>query len=94
MKRENYITENLAIGLLNTDKKLVFGVLNTANYDVMGYAFVAGDTAECLLGIGCFEEDVKKADKLQVGDSMSSEWISGNAVIIVKMKDSREKVSE
>lgn len=89
MKRENYITENLAIGLLDTEKPLVFGVLNTANYDVMGYAFVAGDSVECLESVGCFPEDAQEADKLRVGESLSSEWISENAVIIVKLKDSR-----
>ena len=48
MKRENFITEHLASGILDTDKRLLYGVINTDNYDVMGYVFVAGDTPDCL----------------------------------------------
>lgn len=83
------ITENLAIGLLETGKKLVYGVLNTSNYDVMGYVFVAGDTPDCLEDVGCWEEDIEKADMLQVGETMVAEWTSDRAIIIVKMKDDR-----
>ena len=83
------ITENLAIGLLETDKKLVYGILNTSNYDVMGYVFVAGDTPDCLEDVGCWEEDIEKADMLQVGETMVAEWTSDRAIIIVKMKDDR-----
>ena len=89
MKREEMITENLAIGLLETDKKLVYGILNTSNYDVMGYVFVAGDTPDCLEDVGCWEEDIEKADMLQVGETMVAEWTSDRAIIIVKMKDDR-----
>ena len=83
------ITENLAIGLLETGKKLVYGVLNTSNYDVMGYVFVTGDTPDCLEDVGCWEEDIEKADMLQVGETMVAEWTSDRAIIIVKMKDDR-----
>lgn len=90
MKRENFITENLALGLLDTDKPLVFGVLNTANYDVMAYAFVAGDSPECLENLGCFDEDIQEADKLPVGGvHQVKEWPAENAILIVKMKDDR-----
>ena len=89
MKREEMITENLAIGLLETDKKLVYGILNTSNYDVMGYVFVAGDTQDCLEDVGCWEEDIEKADMLQVAETMVAEWTSDRAIIIVKMKDDR-----
>lgn len=89
MKREEMITENLAIGLLETDKKLVYGLLNTANYDVMGYVFVAGDTPECLYEVGCWEEDIEKADMMKVGETMVAEWTADRAIIIVKMKDER-----
>ena len=83
------VTENLAIGLLETGKKLVYGVLNTDNYDVMGYVFVAGDTPECLEEVGCWEEDIEKADMLLVGETMVAEWTSDRAIIIIKMKDDR-----
>ena len=89
MKRKNFITENLALGLLDTDKPLVFGVLNTANYDVMGYCFIAGDSVECLESVGCFPEDIYRADQLRVGESISAEWPAENAVIIIKMKADR-----
>lgn len=86
MKRENFITENLAVGLLDTNKPLVFGVLNTA---VMGYAFIAGNTPECLENLGCFDEDIEKADKMKVGEVIIAECPVENAVLIVKMKDDR-----
>lgn len=92
MKREEMITENLAIGLLETSKKLVYGVLNTANYDVMGYVFVAGDTPECLEEVGCWEEDIEKADMMKVGETVVAEWTTDRAIIIVKMKDERFEV--
>ena len=82
------ITENLAIGLLNTEKKLVYGILNTADYDLMGYVFVAGDTSDCLESVGCFPEDIEAADPLKVGEVMLSECY-GAGVLIVKMKDDR-----
>lgn len=94
MKRKNFITENLASGLLDTDKPLVFGVLNTANYDVMGYCFVAGDSPECLESVGCFDEDIIRADKLKVGETCTAEYPAENAVIIIKMKDDRIIVKE
>ena len=89
MKRENLITEHLAMGILDTDKKVMYGVLNTANYDVMGFIFIAGDTSDCLEDVGCFPEDIERADRLKVGETISAEWPAENAVIIVKMKDAR-----
>ena len=89
MKRENLITEHLAMGILDTDKKVMYGVLNTANYDVMGFIFIAGDTSDCLEDVGCFPEDIERADSLRVGETISAEWPAENAVIIVKMKDAR-----
>lgn len=89
MKRENLVTENLAIGILETEKKLVYGIINTANYDVMGYCFVAGDTSDCLESVGCFPEDVDAADKMDVGGTMYAEWPAERAVIIIKLKDDR-----
>ena len=80
----------LATDILNTDKPLVFGIINTANYDVMGYMFVAGDTPDCLMEVGCWDEDVEKADRLKVGETISAFWLEDNAVIIIKLKDSRE----
>ena len=88
MKRKDMGTENLAIGLLDTDKKLVYGVLNTADYDVMGYVFVAGDTSDCLESVGCYSEDIEASDSLKVGEVRLSECY-GTGVLIVKMKDSR-----
>lgn len=86
------ITENLATGFLNTEKPLIYGVLNTANYDVTAYVFIAGDTSDCLEDVGCFDDDIEKADKLEVGESFQSEnWLVKNAVIIIKMKDDRLK---
>lgn len=89
MKREKLITEHLAMGILDTEKPLVYGVLNTANYDVMGYTFVAGNTSDCLEDVGCFPEDIEKADAMGVGDVMYAEWPDEKAVLIVKMKDAR-----
>lgn len=91
MKRENLITENLASGILDTDKPLVYGIINTDNYDVMGYYFIAGDSPECLKTLGCWDEDVIKADGLRIGETLSADWPSENAIIIVKIKDSRLK---
>ena len=90
MKRE-MITENLAMGLLNTEKPLVYGVINTANFDVMGYVFIAGDTTEdCLESVGCLEDDILAADKLRVGETWSSpNWPAENAIIIIKVRDDR-----
>lgn len=89
MKRKEYITEHLAMGLLNTEKPLVYGVLNTANYDVMGFVFIAGDASDCLEDVGCWEEDIEKADMMEVGGTMFAEWPNDRAIIIVKMKDDR-----
>ena len=89
MKREKLITEHLAIGILDTEKKVMYAVLNTANYDVMGYTFVAGDAADCLENVGCFPEDIEKADAMGVGDILYAEWPAEKAVLIVKMKDDR-----
>ena len=90
MKRENLITEHLAMGILDTDKKVMYGVLNTANYDVMGFVFIAGDTPDCLEDVGCFPEDILEADKLPVGGvHQVKEWPAENAILIVKMKDDR-----
>ena len=89
--REEVVTENLALGLLHTDKPLVYGVLNTANYDVMGYTFVAMDDSTGLANIGCSPEDCVAADMLPVGGVYSSlEWPAENAILIVKMKDDRD----
>jgi hypothetical protein len=90
MKRENLITEHLAMGILDTEKKLLYAVLNTVNYDVMGYTFIAGDTSDCLDDVGCFPEDVEKADLMNVGDVLYSEWPAEKAVLIIKMKDDRK----
>lgn len=93
MKRENMITEHLATGILDTEKPLVFGVLDTANYSLMGYVFVAGDTPDCLEDIGCFPEDIMKAAMLEVGEAFAvTECPEKNAIIIVKMKDDREDI--
>jgi hypothetical protein len=89
MKRENFITEHLAMGILDTDKPLVYGVLNTERYDVMGYIFLAGVTSDCLEDVGCFPEDIEKADAMSVGDILYAEWPAEKAVLIVKMKDDR-----
>lgn len=86
-----YVSKNLALGILETQMPLVYGVLNTASYDVMGYCFVAGDSPECLESVGCFEEDIQKADALGVGETLKAEWPAENAVIIIKMKDERKK---
>ena len=77
------------MGILDTNKKLVYGVLNTANYDVMAYTFVAGDTSDCLEDVGCFPEDIEKADLMEVGGTLYAEWPAEKAVMIVKMKDDR-----
>ena len=90
MEKREFITENLATGILTTEKPLVFGILTTANYDVLGYYFVAGDTPECLESLGCFPEDIERADVMEVGESIyAAEWLNGKAVLIVKMKDDR-----
>lgn len=83
------VTENLAIGLLETGKKLLYGVLNTANYDVMGYIFVAGDTPECLEDVGCSEEDIEAADIMETGGVIYGGWPTDKAIVIIKMKDER-----
>ena len=90
MNKSDLITEHLAMGLLNTEKSLVYGVLNTANYDVMGFVFIAGDTSDCLDDVGCFPEDVEKADLMNVGDVLYAEWPAEKAVLIIKMKDDRK----
>ena len=89
MKREEMVTENLAIGLLETGKKLVYGVLNTAYYDLMGYAFIAGDTPECLGEVGCSEEDIEAADIMEIGSVIYGGWPADKAIVIIKMKDDR-----
>jgi hypothetical protein len=89
MNKSDLITEHLAMGLLNTEKPLVFGVLNTANYDLMGFVFVAGDDSGCLEDVGCFPEDIEKADLMEVGGTMFGGWPDDRAIIIVKMKDDR-----
>ena len=94
MKRENLITENLAMGILDTDKKLLYGVLNTANYDVMGYVFVAGDTPDCLETVGCQPEDIEAADIMETGGVIYGGWPTDKAIIIVKMKDDRLTAQE
>ena len=90
MKRENYITEYLASGILDTDKPLEYGVLNTENYGVIGYHFIAGVDSSCLEELGCFPEDIEKADRMKVGETLSAEYPSENAIIIIKLKDSRK----
>ena len=94
MKRENLITEHLAMGILETEKKLLYGIINTANYDVMGYYFIAGDTPDCLEDVGCFPEDIELADALEVGGTLYAEWPAERAVIIIKLKDDRLSVQE
>lgn len=89
MKREDFITEHLASGILDTDKKLLYGVINTDNYDVMGYVFVAGDTPGCLEDVGCMEEDIEKADLMGVGMTMYADWPTDRAIIIIKLRDNR-----
>lgn len=89
MRRENFITEHLASGILDTDKRLLYGVINTDNYDVMGYVFVAGDTPDCLEDVGCMGEDVERADRMGVGDTLYADWITDRAIIIVKLRDTR-----
>lgn len=93
MKRKDMITEHLAMGLLDTEKPLVYGVLNTANYDLMGYVFIAGDTPDCLEDVGCFPEDIEKAALLKVGESFAvTGYPEKNAIIIIKMKDDRKDI--
>jgi hypothetical protein len=89
MKRENLITEHLAMGILDTEKKLLYGVVNTANYPVMGYVFIAGDTPDCLEDVGCISEDIEKADLMEVGGTLYAEWPDEKAILIIKMKDDR-----
>ena len=84
------ITENLAMGILNTEKPVVYGVLNTANFDVMGYYFVAGEDSDCLLDLGCLPSDVALIDKMSVGDVVYPEWQQPNAILIVKIRDDRQ----
>ena len=94
MANKEFSTEHLAMGLLNTEKPLAYGVLNTANYDVMGFVFVAGDTPDCLEDVGCWEEDIEKADLMEVGGTMYADWPDDRAIVIVKMKDDRFKPQE
>ena len=94
MKREKLITEHLVLGILDTEKPLVYGVLNTANYDVMGYVFLAGVASDCLRDVGCSSEDIEKADVMGVGDILYAEWPAEKAVLIVKMKDDRFTAQE
>lgn len=89
MKREDFITEHLASGILDTDKRLLYGVINTDNYDVMGYVFIAGDTPDCLEDVGCTEEDIERADLMGVGDTLYADWLTDKAVIIIKLRDTR-----
>lgn len=94
MKRENLITEHLAMGILDTEKKLLYGVINTANYGVMGFIFIAGDTSDCLEDVGCFPENIEKADMMNVGDVLCAEWPDDKAILIVKVKDDRFTAQE
>jgi hypothetical protein len=91
MNESNLITERLAMGILNTEKKLLYGILNTVNYPVMGYIFVAGDTPECLEEAGCISEDVEAADLMEVGSVIYGGWPEDKAILIIKMKDDRFK---
>ena len=91
MYNGRFVTEHLAMGLLDTDKDLVFAVLNTANYDVMGYVFIAGNTPKCLEDVGCWEEDIQKADEMGVGEMIYGDWTAEKAIIIIKMKDTRKR---
>ena len=89
-EKRQMIIENLALGLLNTDKPLVYAVINTANFDVMGYSFIAMDDSEGLSDLGVEEDDIERADKLAVGETFASKnWPTENAIIIVKVKDAR-----
>ena len=78
------------MGILDTNKKLVYAVLNTANYDIMGYTFIAGDMPDCLEDVGCFPEDIEKADLMEVGGTLYAEWPDEKAILIIKMKDDRK----
>lgn len=87
-----FITKYLALGTMDTDMPLVYGVLNTENYDQMGYVFIAMEESDGLLDVGCFPEDITSADELPVGGvHVSREWPTENAILIVKMKDDRRK---
>lgn len=91
MKPE-FITKYLALGTLDTEKPLVYGILNTELFDQMGYVFIAMDDSDGLLDVGCFPEDITSADELPVGGvHVSREWPTENAILIVKMKDDRRK---
>ena len=80
------------MGILDTKKKLLYGIIYTANYGVMGYCFIAGDTPDCLEDVDCFPEDIEKADLMEVGDTLYAEWPAERAVIIIKLKDDRLSV--
>lgn len=87
-------SQTLNDGILATDKPLLYGIINTANYDVMGYSFIAVDTPEGLENIGCLPDDIDRADGLEVGGTFSSlNWPAENAIIIIKLKDDRKKIT-
>jgi hypothetical protein len=44
--------------------------------------------------VGCWEEDIEKADLMEVGGTMYADWPDDRAIIIVKMKDDRFKHQE
>ena len=89
-ERSSLITEHLAMGILSTEKKLIYGVLNTSKFGVTGYVFVAGDDSDCLEDVGCFPEDIELADAMDVGGVMTAGYREDGSVLIVKMKDDRE----
>lgn len=52
------------------------------------------DCIDCLEDVGCLEEDIEKADLMEVGGTMYGGWPDDRAIIIVKMKDDRFKPQE
>lgn len=87
-----FITENLATGLLNTDKPIVYGIVTTAKNDAMGYMFIALKDPEDLSFVGILPEDIAVADGLPVGGTHTVDWPVEKATVIVKLKDDRQKV--
>ena len=89
-ERSSLITEHLAMGILSTEKKLIYGVLNSSKFGTTGYVFVAGDDSDCLEDVGCFPEDIELADAMDVGGVMTAGYREDGSVLIIKMKDDRE----
>ena len=82
-------------GLHRDAVPLVYGIINTANYDVTGYLFIGMYDSQGLENVGCFQEDIDIMDRLPVGGTHSVEnWPVENAIIIIKVKDEREGPDE